>query len=98
MKFLNRIFFKPQITELNITSSNGFHLRPVAKFVTVAKAYQSDITATFKGKTVNAKGVNSLLSLSLEKGDSFLLTGKGKDAETAIDALKDAFSCTYGRR
>ena len=91
MGLFSLFFSKPRTHAFTVTSGNGFHLRPVAKFVTVAKAYQSDITATFKGKTVNAKGVNSLLSLSLEKGDSFLLTGKGKDAETAIDALKDAF-------
>ena len=76
---------------LNVTSGNGFHLRPVAKFVTMAKAYKADITATFNGRTVNAKGVNSLLSLSLEKGDSFVLTCKGKDAKEAQEALIDTF-------
>ena len=91
MGMFSLFFSKPCTLSLTITAGNGFHLRPVAKFVTVAKSYQSDITATFKERTVNAKGVNSLLSLSLEKDDTFLLTCKGKDAEEAKTALKDTF-------
>ena len=91
MGLFSLFFSKPCTLSLTITAGNGFHLRPVAKFVTVAKNYKSDITATFKGRTVNAKGVNSLLSLSLDKGDTFLLTCKGKDAEDAKVALKDTF-------
>ena len=91
MSMFSLFFSKPSTLSLTITAGNGFHLRPVAKFVTVAKGYTSDITATFKGRTVNAKGVNSLLSLSLEKGDTFLLTCKGKDAEEAKVTLKDTF-------
>ena len=91
MGFFNLFFSKPITHSLNVTSANGFHLRPIAKFVTMAKAYKADITATFNGRTVNAKGVNSLLSLSLEKGDSFVLTCKGKDAKEAQEALIDTF-------
>ena len=91
MGIFSLFFSKPCTFSLTITAGNGFHLRPVAKFVTVAKGYKADITATFKGRTVNAKGVNSLLSLSLEKGDTFSLTCKGKDAEEAKVALKNTF-------
>ena len=91
MGFFSLFFPKPSTFSLTVTSGNGFHLRPIAKFVTVAKSYSSDITATFKGRTVNAKGVNSLLSLSLEKGDTVSITCKGNDAEEAKDALKDIF-------
>ena len=91
MGFFSLFFSKPITSSLTITSGNGFHLRPVAKFTTVAKSFNAEITATFKGRTVNAKGLNSLLSLSLEKGDTFTLTCKGKDAEAAKVALKDTF-------
>jgi len=92
MQFLNKFFFKPYITELSITSSNGFHLRPVARFVSVAKTFSSQVTATHKNSTVDAKGVNSLLGLSLEKGDKFTLTCKGKDAQDALEALTNIFN------
>ena len=91
MSIFTNLFFKPQTKQFNITSNNGFHLRPVAQFVAVAKTYSCQVTATFKDKTVDAKGVNSLLSLSLEKGDSFTLVTKGKKANEAIDALHTLF-------
>jgi len=91
MNWFNLFFSKPLSSELEISSANGFHLRPVAQFVSVAKKYKADINATFKGKTVSAKAVNALLSLSLEKGDSFTLTCQGKDAQEAMQALNDIF-------
>ncbi len=91
MSLFSNLFSKPQTKQLSITSNNGFHLRPVAQFVSVAKTYSCQISATFKDKSVDAKGVNSLLSLSLEKGDSFTLLTKGKQAKEAIEALHTLF-------
>jgi len=91
MSFFKNLFAKPQTKQLSITSNNGFHLRPVAQFVSLAKTYSCQVTATFKDKTVDAKGVNSLLSLSLEKGDSFTLVTKGKKAEEALAQLYTLF-------
>lgn len=91
MSFFKNLFSKPQTKQLSITSNNGLHLRPVAQFVSVAKTFSCQITATFKDKTVDAKGVNSLLSLSLEKGDSFTLVTKGKKAEEALEELHTLF-------
>ncbi len=92
MHFLQKIFTKPKTTQLMITSNNGFHLRPVAQFVSVAKTFSCQVTAAHKNKTVDAKGVNSLLSISLEKGDTFTLTCKGKNAQDALDTLTDTFN------
>ena len=91
MSLFQKFFSKPQTIQLSITSNNGFHLRPVAQFVSVAKTFSCQVTATFKDKTVDAKGVNSLLSLSLEKGDSFTLVTKGKKAEEALAQLHRLF-------
>ena len=91
MSFFKNLFSKPQTKQLSITSNNGFHLRPVAQFVSVAKTYSCQVTATFKDKTVDAKGVNNLLSLSLEKGDSFTLVTKGKKSNEALEKLHTLF-------
>jgi len=92
MGFFSTFFSKPVSTKLTVTSDNGFHLRPVAQFVSVAKKYTCEISASFNNKSVDAKGVNTLLSLSLEQGDAFTLTCKGKDAEAALEALGDTFN------
>jgi len=87
MSLIKHLFFKPLSAQLTVTSNNGFHLRPVAQFASLAKSFSAQITATSQHKTVDAKGVNTLLSLSLEKGDTFTLSIKGKKAEEALNAL-----------
>jgi len=91
MQFFKKFFTKPKTIELNITSNNGFHLRPVAQFVSVAKTFSCQVTATHKNRTVDAKGVNSLLSLSLEKGDTFTLLTQGKESDDALLRLHTLF-------
>ena len=92
MNLFTKLFSKPLSTQLTITSANGFHLRPVAQFVSLAKSFPCRIRATYHGKTVNAKKVNALLSLSLEKEDTFTLTTQGKEAKKALDALQTLFN------
>ena len=91
MQLFKNFFSKPLTTTLTVTSSNGFHLRPVAKFVSEAKQYTCEIRATFQHTSVSAKAVNTLLSLGLEKGDSFLLEIQGKHASQALEKLTQTF-------
>ena len=91
MQLFKNLFSKPLSTQLTVTSSNGFHLRPVARFTALAKSFKCDVTASFNGKTVDAKKVNTLLSLSLEKQDTFTLTTQGKEAQKTLTALQTLF-------
>lgn len=91
MFLFQNLFSKPRSAQLTVTSNNGFHLRPVAQFSSLAKSFSCQITATFNNKSVDTKGVNTLLSLSLEKGDTFTLVAKGKNAEVALEKLQLLF-------
>ena len=91
MFLFKNLFSKPRSTQLTVTSNNGFHLRPVAQFSSLAKSFSCQITATFNNKSVDTKGVNTLLSLSLEKGDTFTLVAKGKNADEALEKLQLLF-------
>ncbi|AKF24039.1 PTS fructose transporter subunit IIBC [Sulfurovum lithotrophicum] len=91
MSLFDRFFPKSQSSILHITSQNGFHLRPAARFAAEAKKFNASIEAETRGKSVNAKQVNALLSLNLERGDHFELTCKGKDAKEAIEQLEAFF-------
>jgi len=91
MQFFKNLFSKSFSTQLMVTSSNGFHLRPVARFTTLAKSFSCAVTASFNNKSVDATKVNTLLSLSLEKLDTFTLTTQGKDAQKALTALQTLF-------
>jgi len=92
MGFFSSFFSKPAETVLTVTSTNGFHLRPAAQFVNLAKTFSCELTAEFDHKSVNAKAVNSLLSLGLERGNSFRLLAEGKDAKKAVEELEALFT------
>jgi len=91
MQLFKNLFAKPLFCTLHVTTSSGFHLRPIARFVTLAKTFSSRIDASFEGKSVDAKKVNTLLLLSLEQGDTFTLKIQGKDAKEAKKALQELF-------
>ena len=89
INFLKQLLQKEETftSTLTITSSNGFHLRPIAKFVNEAKKYSATITLLTKGKEVSALQVPTILSLSLEKNDTFELKCKGEEAQKASEEL-----------
>ena len=91
MGLFERLFAKSATIVLHITSSNGFHLRPAAVFVKEAQKFSCQIEAESRGNSIDAKNLNALLSLNLDKGDHFDLICKGKDAEEAIEVLGTLF-------
>ena len=91
MNFIKRLLKQKQPsveTTLTITSSNGFHLRPIAQFSNEAKQFNSTVTIIAKDKKVSATEVPEILSLALDKGDSFVLSVRGDDAQDAIEHLE----------
>jgi len=93
MNFLKSILKKQKSVKstLTITSSNGFHLRPIAKFANEAKKFNSTITIVSYEQEVSATQVPKIISLSLEKGESFILKCIGKDANEASKHLSSFF-------
>jgi phosphocarrier protein FPr len=93
MNFLKKIFNKQTIVKsiLTITSSNGFHLRPIAKFANEAKKFNCDISMIAFDEEVSATQVPKIISLSLEKGESFILKCVGSDANEASAHLTTFF-------
>jgi len=87
----DRLFGKSRTVVLHVSAASGFHLRPAAVFATEAKKFSAHIEAETRGKSVDAKDLNALLSLGLECGDHFDLVCKGKDAESAIETLTRTF-------
>ncbi len=78
-----------QQATLLIQNEVGLHARPAAQFVKLAKQFKSSITVTSKGKTVNAKSLILLLTLSIPKDAEFELSAEGEDEQEAITALSE---------
>ena len=94
MNLLKKIFKKrhtPFLTTLTITSENGLHLRPIAKFVNEVKQFNAEISLLAHDQEVSAIQVPKILSLSLEKGETFTLKCQGEEALEASAYLTDFF-------
>ena len=78
-------------TALTITSSNGFHLRPIAEFTNEVKKFDSTVTIIAHNKEVSATQVPKILALALDKGESFTLQCVGRDAKEASEHLSSFF-------
>ena len=91
--FFSKLFKKqkPIKTTLTITSSNGFHLRPIAKFVNEVKKFETTVSIEAKGQSVTATQVPKILSLSLEKNETFTLICIGQEAEKTSLHLSSFF-------
>lgn len=75
--------------DLTIQNNLGLHLRPVSKLVAEAKKYESEITITKDGLTVNGKSPMGIMMLAAGKDTVITIEALGSDAEEALDALED---------
>ncbi len=73
----------------NICNTRGLHARASAKFVKLASSFESEITVTRDGVTVDARSIMGLLMLGAGNGSSIEVAAEGPDAQEAIDALND---------
>ncbi|WP_078546428.1 phosphocarrier protein HPr [Litchfieldia alkalitelluris] len=71
-----------------ITSDSGLHARPATMLVNKAGQFQSDISLSFNGRSVNLKSIMGVMSLGVPKGSEILVTAEGNDAEEALTAIE----------
>ncbi|MBW8352002.1 HPr family phosphocarrier protein [Bacillus sp. IITD106] len=75
---------------VNIENQSGIHARPAKELVSCAQKYSSEITICESGKedrTINAKSIVSLLTLSLTQGKNVVITAEGSDEVEAVESL-----------
>jgi phosphotransferase system HPr (HPr) family protein len=75
-----------------LANPNGLHMRPSAAFVELASRFQSNVTVTRDGNSVNGKSLWDLLLLAAEHGTELLLEADGPDANEALEALAKLLS------
>jgi len=70
-----------------ITNPQGLHMRPSAALVELAGRFQSTITVSVNGKSVNGKSLWDLMLLAAMPGSELTLEVDGPDAPDALNAL-----------
>jgi phosphotransferase system HPr (HPr) family protein len=79
-----------------ILNKTGFHARPAASFVTLAKSFQSDIKVRYRDQVANGKSLVSLLKLGAVHGVTVRVSAQGSDAQAALEALRTAIASGLG--
>ncbi|TCS35676.1 phosphoenolpyruvate--protein phosphotransferase [Reinekea marinisedimentorum] len=85
-----------QSMPITIPNSAGFHARPAAALVKIAKEYKADIELSCNGLKGNAKSVTGLLQLNVQLNDQVVVLARGEDASEAISELIPAIRAGLG--
>ncbi|MBV8046474.1 MAG: HPr family phosphocarrier protein, partial [Paludibacterium sp.] len=82
--------------ELRVPNRSGWHARPSAVLVNMAKPFKSEVRLCFDGKVANAKSMVSILKLGVCHGDIVTLEACGEDAELVLETLSTAILAGLG--
>ena len=79
--------------EINITleiqNKKGLHARAAAAFVKAISPFDAQICVERLGQEVSGCSIMGLMMLAASKGTTINIKASGKDAQKAVDALKE---------
>lgn len=77
--------------EYTVKDELGIHARPAGILVKEAKKYESRITLSKEGRTVEATKLMAVMSLGVKCGQTVEVAVEGADEEAAYAGMKDFF-------
>jgi phosphocarrier protein len=84
------------VREVPITNKRGLHARASAKFVQMVEQFDADISVTRNGETVGGTSIMGLMMLAAGIGTTILISARGREAETALNAIADLVTSKFG--
>jgi phosphotransferase system HPr (HPr) family protein len=75
-----------------IRNPQGFHMRPLTRFVELARKFQSIVFVYKDDERRDGKSPLELMTLGAEQGTELILEATGIDAQAALDALAEVIS------
>jgi phosphocarrier protein HPr len=79
-----------------IINKKGLHARASAKVVEAAARFQSHITVTKDGQTVDARSIMGLMMLAASMGTEIEIVAEGADSEEAMFAILALIDAKFG--
>ncbi len=74
----------------------GLHVRPAATIAKILQKRKVKVTLTYKGKTVNARSIMSIMILAAPKNAQLKIEVEGADARETLKELLAAFENKFG--
>ncbi len=78
-------------TPVVVRQEKGLDGRPIALLVQEASQYVSKVYIKVEEKSINAKSIMGMMSLSLSKGEEVTILTDGEDEEKAAEGIKTFF-------
>lgn len=72
-----------------ITLSEGLHARPTTLLVTAVTPFSSEVSMTYKEKTVNLKSIMGVMALGVAPGSVVEISAEGPDAKELMDKVTE---------
>jgi phosphocarrier protein HPr len=82
--------------EVVLVNVLGLHARAAARLVQLATGFQSRITLSKDGRTVDGKSILGVLMLAGALGDRLILRAEGKDEDEAVESLATLVLSRFG--
>ena len=79
---------KMKTFDYTIKDAMGIHARPAGLLVKEVGKYQSKISLTKDGKTVDAARLMAVMSLGVKQGQTITVTAEGEDEEAATSGIQ----------
>ncbi len=78
-------------TPVVVRQEKGLDGRPIALLVQEASQYASKVYIKVEDKSINAKSIMGMMSLSLSEGEEVTIFTEGEDEEKAAEGIKTFF-------
>ena len=80
---------------VKVKNKSGLHVRPATYIVRLLQNFKSKVTLTYKGESINARSIMSIMILAAPKNAKILVDVEGIDAYQVLKKLVDAFETQF---
>ena len=80
---------------LEIKNRLGLHARAAVLLVQTASQFEAEVTVSKDGQSVNGRSIMGIMMLAAEQGSSIDVTTSGRQAEEALDAIRDLVDARF---
>lgn len=85
-----------KLTEtVQVKNALGLHVRPASFVASLAQQSNSEVSLTYRGETIDARSIMSMLILAAAKDAMITVTVDGEDAELTMEKLVTAFDKNF---
>lgn len=84
--------------KVKVKNDLGLHARPATVIARLLQPKKCEVSFTYRGETINARSIMSVLMLAANKNSQITITTEGEDAQEAMDSLVTAFDTEFGEK